>query len=76
MSLFRMNVRNGDSLILDDEGCELPDIAAALEEARHCARELAVDRIRSCLALGEEAIEVVTSDGVVGLVSVRSTILR
>jgi hypothetical protein len=71
-----MNIRNGDSLILDDEGCELLDIIAALEEARHCARELAVDRIRSRQALGEEAIEVVTDVGIVGVVSVRATILK
>jgi hypothetical protein len=70
-----LNIRDGDNVVLDHEGCELPDIAAALEEARLCARELAVDRIRSGRSLSNELIEVVREGDIVASVSVRDTIL-
>lgn len=47
MPRFFFHVRDGDGLTEDPDGSELPDLAAALAEARAAARELVAERIRA-----------------------------
>jgi hypothetical protein len=41
MSRFFFHVREGERLVRDEEGSECPDLAAAREEAKASARDLA-----------------------------------
>jgi hypothetical protein len=43
MSLYRFHVRDASGLVEDEEGTELPDLAAAFAEALRCTRELMDD---------------------------------
>jgi hypothetical protein len=43
MPMYYLHIRNGDQLERDPDGTELPDIDAALAEARKVARELAAE---------------------------------
>jgi hypothetical protein len=49
MPTYYFHIRDGDTLILDDEGCELSDIEACRNEALQSARDLrhqdATDRL-------------------------------
>ena len=47
MKRFFFHLKKGDELILDDDGTELPDIAAAMLEALLAARELLADAIQA-----------------------------
>ncbi|WP_407927975.1 DUF6894 family protein [Belnapia arida] len=47
MPRFFLHVRQGQELILDPEGAELPDLGAAQDEARVSFRLLVADRLRS-----------------------------
>lgn len=69
---FHLNIRDDESVILDHEGAEFPDAAAALEEGRSCARELVIDRLRTGRPVGNQRVEVVRDNGdIVGTVSLR-----
>ena len=46
MTRYFFDICDGDQLTADDEGMELPDIAAAQEEAARSLADLARDRIR------------------------------
>ncbi|WP_029586890.1 hypothetical protein [Bradyrhizobium sp. URHD0069] len=52
MARYFFHLVAGDHLILDEEGTELPDLAAAQREAKLGARELLGEAIKS----GEEAV--------------------
>jgi CBS domain-containing protein len=72
---FHLNIRDGNNVVLDAEGADLPDVAAALDEARQCARELAIDRLRSAHPVNGRLIEVTADDGkIVGKVSIRDVL--
>jgi hypothetical protein len=47
MSRFYFHLRDGDQLVTDDEGTDLPDLFAARREAVLCARELVAEAIKS-----------------------------
>jgi hypothetical protein len=47
MSRFYFHLRDGDQLVTDDEGTDLPDLFAAKREAILCARELVAEAIKS-----------------------------
>ena len=46
MPKFYFHLRQGKDLIEDPEGVELPDVAAAHEEAIGAAREIMADRVK------------------------------
>jgi hypothetical protein len=46
MGRFYFHIMKGDELIPDDEGTELPDVAAATREALKSARELLAEAIK------------------------------
>ena len=46
MGRFYFHLRNGDELIQDDEGQDLPDVSEALREALLAARELLAEAIK------------------------------
>ncbi len=43
MGLYRFHIRHAAGLVEDEEGTELPDLAAAFAEALRCTRELMED---------------------------------
>jgi hypothetical protein len=47
MGRFYFQLRNGDKLLPDDDGVDLPDFSAAKREAVLAARELLAEAIRS-----------------------------
>jgi hypothetical protein len=47
MAHFYLHLRDGDHLIPDEEGVELPNLLAAEHEARLCVRELLADAIKT-----------------------------
>jgi hypothetical protein len=47
MAWFYLHIRTGDDLTEDSDGVELPDLAAALEEALRSARDILAESIRS-----------------------------
>jgi hypothetical protein len=47
MGRFYFHLRNGDKLLPDDDGVDLPDFSAAKREAVLAARELLAEAIRS-----------------------------
>jgi hypothetical protein len=64
MPLFYFNIRDGETLDRDDEGRDLPDVAAARFEARQSARDILVQR----LFAGQNTagfIEIVDETGVI-----------
>jgi hypothetical protein len=63
MPRYFFHVRDGDDLIRDEEGTELPDPQAAKAEAMASARDLAMDEIRSKNRVGGRKIEIVGEFG-------------
>lgn len=61
MSRFYFHIRMGDQVVIDQEGSDLPDPAAAREEALAAARQILADAIRSGNEAPPEAF--VISDG-------------
>jgi hypothetical protein len=47
MARFYFHLRSADELAQDDEGLELPDLAAAREQAIASAREIVADAIKA-----------------------------
>ena len=47
MGRFFFHVKSGDELIPDEEGEELPDVAAAKREAERSAREILCEAIKA-----------------------------
>jgi hypothetical protein len=62
MGRFYIHIKERDQLILDEEGTELPGVAAATHEALLAARGLLADAIRAgdstvpdCIVIADEA---------------------
>jgi hypothetical protein len=73
--LYYFHIRDGNELIRDEEGTELPDPAAAKAEALASARDLAMDEIRSECRVDGRLIEVVSEFGnTIEIVPVRASI--
>ncbi|MDB5556177.1 MAG: hypothetical protein JWL86_6161 [Rhizobium sp.] len=63
MPRFYFNVRDGDTLIADREGVEMPGKSAAAEEARQAARDLLAERVKFGEPLESRQFEVVNDNG-------------
>ena len=63
MSRFYFHLREGDKLITDDEGLDLPDLAAARREAEQAARELLAEAIKGKNEKVSEAIVIADEEG-------------
>jgi hypothetical protein len=62
MGRFYFHLKDGDNLVPDEEGIELPDVAAAKREALLTARELA-DGIKAGLTQIPEAVVITDEAG-------------
>jgi hypothetical protein len=65
MPRYYFHIRDGDTVIRDDEGTELPDFEAAQFEARMCARELIVECLRSGQEINGRKIEIADEGGAI-----------
>ena len=63
MGRFYFHLRSGDRLIADQEGSDLPDVAAARLEALAAARYILADAIRSGSENIPEAFVIADSEG-------------
>jgi hypothetical protein len=62
--VFYFNVCDGHNTIEDPEGTVLPDVEAALSEAKMVARELVIYEVESGRRVDGRTIEVVDGEGV------------
>ncbi len=60
---FHFNHRTPSGLIIDPDGSELPDLAAARAEVITAARHLWGEAIVACRDLADEHFEIVDGDG-------------
>lgn len=60
---YHFHIRDSGDLIRDDEGSELPDIAAARQEARASACDLVTEDLRSRLCVQDRQIEIADASG-------------
>ena len=63
MGRFYFHLRSGEKVIADEEGCDLPDVAAARLEALAAARYILADAIRSGAENIPEAFVIADSEG-------------
>jgi hypothetical protein len=63
MSIFFFHLKQGDEMIADEEGSDLPDLAAVREEALQCAREILAGAIRTGETAVPDAIVVLDEKG-------------
>lgn len=63
MPLYYFHIRDGERLVLDESGVELPNIDAVLQEARRTIAGFLFDAALSDDDLQGEAFEVVAADG-------------
>ena len=63
MAIFYFHLKNGDELIVDEEGATLPDLAAARHEALQSAREILAAAIRTGTPSVPEAVVVMDGSG-------------
>ena len=61
---YFFHVREGENLLMDEVGVELPDDAGALDEARNAARDFLVDNIKHGDPLDSRRFEVWDENGV------------
>ena len=61
---FYFHVRTQDCLVIDDEGTDLPDIAAARGEARESAKDFIMDDLRGGEPVFGRLIEITNGAGV------------
>jgi uncharacterized protein DUF6894 len=67
---YFFHIRDCGTLISDDEGTELPDIAAARQEARATARDLAMEDLKCGQVVAERSIEIASDEAVIETVTV------
>jgi hypothetical protein len=63
MPKFHFNIRDDQGLIPDEEGMELPDLAAARTEASEGAREILADALRFHREVDGKRIEIADERG-------------
>jgi hypothetical protein len=63
MPRFYFNVRDGDSIIIDPEGIEVPGLRAAEDEARQAARDILADRVKHGGQIDSKDFEVIDETG-------------
>ncbi len=75
MPRYFFHVRFGQTFARDDEGTELPDLEAAMMEARSSARDIAIDELRSERHVDGRQIEIADAEGLkLAVVAVRDVI--
>jgi predicted O-methyltransferase YrrM len=75
MPRYFLHIRDGDELIPDEEGSDLPDLDAAREEAIQGARDILAEKIRTGDPLDGEKIEICDAQGhVLAVIPFRSMI--
>ena len=62
---YFFHVRDGERVIPDREGSELPDFKSARAEAQSSARDFAIDSLRGGAAVNGRRIEIADDSGVV-----------
>lgn len=62
MPRFFLHLRDGET-VCDEEGMLLPDVEAALEEARKAARDVMADQVKQGYLTLRDCIEIVGEDG-------------
>ncbi|MCU1483108.1 MAG: hypothetical protein JWQ19_3894 [Subtercola sp.] len=63
MPIYFFHVRDGELLLKDGDGTDLPSLDAAVVEARESAREIAADSLRSKERVDGRTIEITTAEG-------------
>ena len=63
MPRFYFAVRDGSETVPDPEGSELADLDAALFEARLTARDLLLNRLKTCEVIDGQEIEISDESG-------------
>jgi hypothetical protein len=63
MATFYFHLKQGDELVIDEEGSNLPDLTAARDEALQSARELLASAIKAGSTVVPDAIVVVDQEG-------------
>jgi len=63
MPRYFFHIRDGETVIRDNKGTELPDLEAAQFEARMHARDLVVDCLRSGREIDGRRIEIADESG-------------
>jgi hypothetical protein len=75
MPIYFFHIRGGEAQAEDKEGTDLPDLEAAMREARESAREIVADNLRAKEDVDSRRIEVADSDGrVLGTVTIRDVL--
>ena len=73
--LYHFHIRDQGHLVRDEEGSELPDIAAAQAEARASSQDLLIEELKSGTAIPGRSIEITDADGrLLESVAVRSVL--
>jgi hypothetical protein len=60
---FYFHIVDGETTIMDPDGSELPDLAAARDEALQSARHLLADKIRAGEVLDGQKFEIRDGEG-------------
>ena len=60
---YFFHIHDAQGVVPDEEGSELPNIAAAVHEARLSARDFVIENLKSGKALPNRWIEIVDGDG-------------
>lgn len=76
MSRFFFNMREGDCLVKDPDGSELPNVEAAKEEARISARHLLAEKLRAGEVIDGQCFEITDEAGELRAVIRMKDVLR
>lgn len=63
MPRFHFNIRRDGKLIVDEEGLDCADVAAAKIEAFASAREMAIEALKQGRVVDGDSIEVIDAEG-------------
>lgn len=76
MPRFFFHIRDGAKLIEDPDGSDLPDLAAAREEASQSARAILAEKLKAGEVLDGQRFEITNAEGVVLVILPFKDILR
>jgi hypothetical protein len=62
MPVFYFDVRDGQNVLHDQEGTDLPNLAAALTEAHCVARDLAIEELKRGSGVDGRQIEILDAE--------------
>jgi len=76
MAVYYFHLRDGDALIPDETGMDLPNLNEARREALQAARDMLADQLRAGEALDGQRIEITAPNGeVLDVISFREALL-